>query len=152
MKTFLAAFLLACAAPAAAQKARVLHADPEDGVTILRDAALAEAFKRSDRACGLYDERQGRADRLAASARSAREKREAAALEAAARRLMAECLHADKLAQARLAKAVGRAAAERLQKAAAFEDIVYLVVEPEPAARAYAEIFEPGSPTPVAVK
>lgn len=153
MKALLAAALLALKAAAyAAPAARLLHTDPEDGVTILRDAGLAEALKESDRLCSLYDRRQESADRLAAKAKNAREKREAAAALSSARRLMAECLHADKLAQARLARVLGRSAAERVQKAAAFEDMVYLVAEPTPAVKVYAELFEPGGHGPVAAK
>lgn len=160
MKTLLAAALLllaahAHAAPkpgAAAPKTRVLHADEDDGVTILRDAELAAAFKDGERLCSRYDERQESADRLAAKAKNLREKREAASVQAAAQRLMAECLHADKMAQARLAQILGRSAAQRLQKAAAFEDMVYVVIEPAPAAKIYADIFEPGNRSPVAAR
>jgi hypothetical protein len=128
-----------CAGTLQAKELGVLYAEPEDGLFIVRDASLAGALRDSDRVCEDYSRRQEEADRAAAAAAAqpARQtlQREKAGKAAAAIKSMSACLDADKSAKRKLAAALGAKTAERLQKAAAFEDMVLVQLIPADAGR-----------------
>lgn len=105
----------------------LLLAQLDDGVLIVRDAALASAVRQSDKACADYAQAQERADSAPYGAKASA-RRERASLIDAARRLLAQCVAAEESARVVMTKSIGPRAAERVQKASAFEDMVYVKV------------------------
>lgn len=138
-KLLLAAAALLCSATLHAKEAGVLYSEPEDGLFIVRNAELAGALRDGDRVCEEYSRRQDEADRAAAAAASQPAKRtlqrEKAGKAAVAVRSMGACLEADRAAKKKLAATLGAKTIERLQKAAPFEDMVYVQLIPAEAGR-----------------
>lgn len=126
MKTLslLAAVLTLASSAFAAKTTKVLYEEKDGGVVIVRDQALAQAVKNSDKTCTAYAEARNKADAAPASSKR-REQREKAFLEREATRLLAECVNADEAAKRALAGVLGERA-ESVEKAAGFEDMVYV--------------------------
>jgi hypothetical protein len=103
----------------------VLLSQMDEGVLILRDAALARAVRDSDRVCASYSAALDRAERAPAP-RKASDVREHASLENAAKRLLAECVSAEESVTRRLTSSLGSRVVDRVARAAAFEDMVYV--------------------------
>ena len=132
---------LLCCAPAHAKDAGTLFSEPEEGLFILRQPDLSEALRDSDRVCAAYAKAQDEADlavQAAAATPSKRHLREKTGKLLSAHKLMGACLEADRAAKKKLAEVIGDGALDRLQKAAAFEDMVYIQLVPD---------SDPGRPT-----
>ena len=133
----LAAAML-CGASARAAEG-VLYSEPDDGLFILRNPELAETMRATDRVCEAYAKRQEEAERAADLAAAHPEKktlqRQKAGMASAAMHLAGQCLEADKAAKRGLAAALGPKSLDRLQKAAAFEDMVYVQLLPKDESR-----------------
>jgi hypothetical protein len=134
-KLLLALAALLCCATAHATNAGVLYSEPDDGLFILRNPALAQTLHESDRACESYAKSQEKAESAAAEAAAHPAKktlqRQKAGMASAANHLMGQCLEADKAAKRALVKVLGPNTLDRLQKAAAFEDMVYVQLLPD---------------------
>lgn len=126
---------LSCAAPAGAAERGIIFSQPDDGVYIVRHEGLSKALQDSDLLCADYFKRQQEADRVARASAAAPAKRtlqrEKFAMVAAAQRAMGECLNADKLTAKALVEIFGAKKADRVQKAAPFEDLVYVQLPPD---------------------
>ena len=130
------ALLAACAIDARANKpGPFVYSDADDGVYIIRDQKLVQVLRDSDKLCADYakaEERAEKASRVAAASPSKKTlQREKTSYVGSARKLMGECLNADKAAQRALAEVFGFKALDRIQKAAPFEDMVYVQLLPE---------------------
>lgn len=129
-----AAALMVCAVSAHAQDSKTLYSEPEEGTFIVRDADLAQALREGDSVCERYSKLQDAAERAAvdAAAHPAKKtlQREKLGKASAARHAMAECLEADKASKRALQAALKLKTLDRLQKAAPFEDMVYVQLLP----------------------
>ena len=144
VKPLLAAAFLAVAAQKVHAEPKILYSEPHEGTYIIRDYLLSQAFIYSDKACTLYSDKQAHADEVSRNLKYAtkkRELREKAAAIAEARRWLGECLASDKAAKSQLREVLGATAIARLEKAAAFEDMVFIELEPTDG-EAYVDIFE----------
>lgn len=134
--------VLAGSAATARAQSHILYTDSGEGVYILRDPGLARALKQNDLLCGLYEKKQDEAERLASAGGPKKKSRlrEEASVQAAAHRLMGECLNADLVVRKRLERLFGAKAIDRLVKVSAFEDMAYVQLQPNNA-QGYAELF-----------
>ena len=129
-----AAALLVCAVSAHAGTSKTLYSEPEEGTFIVRDAELAQALRDGDSVCERYSRLQDAADQAASNAAAHPAKktlqREKMGKASAARHAMAECLEADKASKRALQTALKLKTLDRLQKAAPFEDMVFVQLLP----------------------
>lgn len=133
-KLLLAVAAMLLAASAHAKGAGVLYSEPEEGTFIIRNADLAQTMREGDAVCERYSKLQDAAERAAvdAAAHPAKKtlQREKLGKASAARHAMAECLEADKASKRALQAALKLKTLDRLQKAAPFEDMVYVQLLP----------------------
>ena len=132
--------LVSCATAAFASPV-ILYSEPHQGTFIIRDYLLSQAFIESDKACRFYSELQDEADKVARKTGKKSVKNEMGWPFAEARHWLGECLASDKAAKQQLKLVLGATAIARLENVAAFDDMVYIQIEPQDDEQ-YVDLFD----------